>query len=155
MTAFTSDINALEVCELDFNYETTADQPLFQNFSLNIAQGTLVAVMGPSGSGKSTLGRIMARILKQDQYDARRNEILDMARHLIYTLGYDQMTIHDLLQELHISKGALYHYFASKKGKKNYSAGCSAGKTIKEANRIYFDTASEAQNAGYTLSSSC
>jgi TetR/AcrR family transcriptional regulator, transcriptional repressor for nem operon len=56
----------------------------------------------------------MARILKQDQYDARRSEILDTARHLIYKLGYDQMTIHDLLEELHISKGALYHYFASK-----------------------------------------
>ncbi len=56
----------------------------------------------------------MARILKEDEYNARRNEILDMARHLIYTKGYEQMTIQDLLQALHISKGALYHYFVSK-----------------------------------------
>ncbi len=56
----------------------------------------------------------MARILKEDEYNAKRNEILDMARHLIYTQGYEQMTIQDLLQALHISKGALYHYFASK-----------------------------------------
>jgi AcrR family transcriptional regulator len=56
----------------------------------------------------------MARILKEDEYNARRNEILDMARHLIYTKGYEQMTIQDMLDGLHISKGALYHYFASK-----------------------------------------
>ncbi len=56
----------------------------------------------------------MARILKEDEYNAKRNEILDTARHLIYTKGYEQMTIQDLLQALHISKGALYHYFASK-----------------------------------------
>ena len=46
-------------------------------------------------------------------------------------------------------------YFASKKGKKYYSAGCSAGKTIKQENRIYFSSTTEAENAGYTLSSSC
>ncbi len=56
----------------------------------------------------------MARPLKEDEYNARRNEILDMARHLIYTKGYEQMTIQDLLDGLHVSKGGLYHYFASK-----------------------------------------
>lgn len=56
----------------------------------------------------------MARILKEDEYNAKRNEILDMARHLIYTKGYQQMTVQDVLDGLHISKGALYHYFASK-----------------------------------------
>ncbi len=30
----------------------------------------------------------MARILREDEYNAKRNEILDMARHLIYTKGY-------------------------------------------------------------------
>ncbi len=56
----------------------------------------------------------MARILKADEYNARRSEILDMARQLIYTKGYEQMTIQDVLDGLHISRGALYHYFASK-----------------------------------------
>ncbi len=56
----------------------------------------------------------MARILKEDEYNARRNQILDMAQHLIYTKGYEQMTIQDLLDGLHLSKGGLYHYFASK-----------------------------------------
>jgi hypothetical protein len=46
-------------------------------------------------------------------------------------------------------------YFASKRGKKYYPAGCSAGKSIKQENRIYFQSSSEAEKAGYTLASSC
>ena len=56
----------------------------------------------------------MARPLNEDQYNAKRNEILNMAQHLMYTRGYDEMTILDVLDGLHISKGALYHYFNSK-----------------------------------------
>ena len=47
------------------------------------------------------------------------------------------------------------NFFASKKGKKYYTASCSAGKTIKQENRVYFTTGEEAEAAGYTLSSSC
>ena len=47
------------------------------------------------------------------------------------------------------------NFFASSKGSKYYSLGCSAGKTIKQENRVYFTTGEEAQRAGYTLSSSC
>jgi hypothetical protein len=47
------------------------------------------------------------------------------------------------------------NYFASSRGTKYYSLGCSAGKTIKEENRIYFDTSIKAQEAGYELSSAC
>ena len=46
-------------------------------------------------------------------------------------------------------------YFASKMGHKYYSISCSAGKTIKLENRIYFSSASQAESAGYTLSSGC
>ena len=54
----------------------------------------------------------MARIVKA--HTVRRNEILDVAQRLIYTKGYEQMTIQDILDDLQISKGAFYHYFASK-----------------------------------------
>ena len=47
------------------------------------------------------------------------------------------------------------NFFASKKGKKYYSIDCSAGKTIKEENKIYFNSGEEAEKAGYTLSSAC
>jgi len=54
----------------------------------------------------------MARIVKDSA--VRRNEILDMAQKYVYTKGYEQMTVQDILDELHISKGAFYHYFDSK-----------------------------------------
>lgn len=46
-------------------------------------------------------------------------------------------------------------FFASNKGSKYYSIGCSAGKTLKQENRIYFATREEAEGAGYELSSLC
>ena len=54
----------------------------------------------------------MVRTIKEPS--ERRNDILDAARRLIYTKGYEQMTIQDILDELGISKGAFYHYFDSK-----------------------------------------
>ncbi|OGO37854.1 MAG: hypothetical protein A2W35_03070 [Chloroflexi bacterium RBG_16_57_11] len=56
----------------------------------------------------------MARSIKEEAFAARRNEILDAARRLVYSKGYEQMTIQDILDDLHISKGAFYHYFDSK-----------------------------------------
>jgi AcrR family transcriptional regulator len=56
----------------------------------------------------------VARIVKEKEYAVKRNEILDAAQQLIYTKGYDQMTIQDILENLQISKGAFYHYFDSK-----------------------------------------
>jgi AcrR family transcriptional regulator len=56
----------------------------------------------------------MARIIKEEEYAVRRNQILDSAQKLVYTIGYEQMTIQDILNNLSISKGAFYHYFDSK-----------------------------------------
>jgi len=56
----------------------------------------------------------MARTVKEEDYAVKRKEILDAAQRLIYTKGYEQMSIQDLLNELKISKGAFYHYFKSK-----------------------------------------
>ena len=56
----------------------------------------------------------MARTIKEEAYTVKRNEILDAAQRLVYTKGFDQMSIQDILDELHISKGAFYHYFDSK-----------------------------------------
>jgi AcrR family transcriptional regulator len=56
----------------------------------------------------------MVRVVKEENYAARRNEILDVALKLVYSKGYERMTIQDILDELKISKGAFYHYFDSK-----------------------------------------
>jgi AcrR family transcriptional regulator len=54
----------------------------------------------------------MARIVKEPEI--RRNEILDAAERLLVTKGYEQMAIRDLMDELQIAKGTVYHYFESK-----------------------------------------
>jgi AcrR family transcriptional regulator len=56
----------------------------------------------------------MARVVNETEYAVRRNAILDAARRLIATKGYEQMAIQDILDDLRISKGAFYHYFDSK-----------------------------------------
>ncbi len=47
------------------------------------------------------------------------------------------------------------NFFASSRGKKYYPLGCSAGTSLKEENKIWFDTREVAEAAGYELSSSC
>jgi TetR/AcrR family transcriptional regulator, transcriptional repressor for nem operon len=56
----------------------------------------------------------LARTVKEENYIARRSEILDASYRLIYTKGFNQMTVQDIIDELEISKGAFYHYFSSK-----------------------------------------
>ena len=56
----------------------------------------------------------MARVLNEKEYAVKRNQILEATQRLIYSKGYEQMSIQDILDELHISKGAFYHYFGSK-----------------------------------------
>ncbi|HJZ48713.1 MAG TPA: TetR/AcrR family transcriptional regulator [Roseiflexaceae bacterium] len=56
----------------------------------------------------------MARTVNEKDYALKRNQILDVTQRLIYTKGYEQMAIQDILDELQISKGAFYHYFDSK-----------------------------------------
>ncbi len=56
----------------------------------------------------------MVRVVKEQAYAARRNEILDVAQRLILTKGYERMSIQDILDCLEISKGAFYHYVNSK-----------------------------------------
>jgi AcrR family transcriptional regulator len=56
----------------------------------------------------------MARTVNKQEYTAKRNQILDAAQRLVYTKGYERMTLQDILAELQISSGAFYHYFDSK-----------------------------------------
>lgn len=56
----------------------------------------------------------MARTVNVAEQTARRDAILDAAQRLILSKGYERLTIQDILEDLHISKGAFYHYFDSK-----------------------------------------
>lgn len=56
----------------------------------------------------------MPRVIKPEEHQQKHDEILDVAQRLIYTIGYEQMSIQNIIEELGISKGAFYHYFDSK-----------------------------------------
>lgn len=56
----------------------------------------------------------MARTVNEKEYAEKRDEILDVTQRFVYTRGYEEMSIQDILDELKISKGAFYHYFDSK-----------------------------------------
>jgi AcrR family transcriptional regulator len=56
----------------------------------------------------------MARQVDEVERLSKRNEILDCAQRLVYSTGYELMSIQDILTQMGISKGAFYHYFDSK-----------------------------------------
>ncbi|HET8846847.1 MAG TPA: TetR/AcrR family transcriptional regulator [Ktedonobacteraceae bacterium] len=56
----------------------------------------------------------MARTVKPEVVAAKRREILDATQRLVFTKGYEQMSIQDVLDEVQISSGAFHHYFNSR-----------------------------------------
>ena len=58
----------------------------------------------------------MARTVKEQEYAEKRNDILDSALRLVYSKGYERMTIQDIQADLQISSGAFYHYFEFETG---------------------------------------
>uniref|UniRef100_A0A8C9XPE4 ATP binding cassette subfamily B member 10 n=1 Tax=Sander lucioperca TaxID=283035 RepID=A0A8C9XPE4_SANLU len=56
----------LEFSDISFAYPTRKEAPIFQNLSLLVPAGTIMAVVGPSGSGKSTLVSLLLRLYDTD-----------------------------------------------------------------------------------------
>jgi len=56
----------LEFCDVSFAYPTRKEAPIFQNLSLLVPAGTIMAVVGSSGSGKSTLVSLLLRLYDPD-----------------------------------------------------------------------------------------
>jgi AcrR family transcriptional regulator len=56
----------------------------------------------------------MARTVNPQEFASKRAEILDAAQHLVFTRGYEQMSIQDVLEKAGISSGAFHHYFSSR-----------------------------------------
>jgi AcrR family transcriptional regulator len=54
----------------------------------------------------------MVRVVKKAT--ERKSEIVQAARHLFQTKGYDKTTMQDVMDHLGIAKGTIYHYFKSK-----------------------------------------
>lgn len=56
----------------------------------------------------------MARTINETDFKEKKALIIQTSLKYIYTIGYDEMSIQNILDELKISKGAFYHYFSSK-----------------------------------------
>ncbi|GAA6220103.1 ATP-binding cassette sub-family B member 10, mitochondrial [Lates japonicus] len=56
----------LEFSNVSFAYPTRKEAPIFQNLSLLVPAGTIVAVVGSSGSGKSSLVSLLLRLYDTD-----------------------------------------------------------------------------------------
>jgi AcrR family transcriptional regulator len=56
----------------------------------------------------------LARKVNAEEFAAKRREILDTAHRLVFTKGFEQMSIRDIQDQLGISSGAFHHYFGSR-----------------------------------------
>ncbi|CAJ1048894.1 ATP-binding cassette sub-family B member 10%2C mitochondrial [Xyrichtys novacula] len=56
----------LDFCDVSFAYPTRKEAPIFQNLSLEVPAGSIMAVVGPSGSGKSSLVSLLLRLYDPD-----------------------------------------------------------------------------------------
>ncbi|MGH2466096.1 MAG: TetR/AcrR family transcriptional regulator [Candidatus Limnocylindrales bacterium] len=56
----------------------------------------------------------MARTLNPEAHSLRRDTFVDAAQRLIQSKGYEQLSLQDVIDEVGASKGAFYHYFASR-----------------------------------------
>jgi AcrR family transcriptional regulator len=56
----------------------------------------------------------LARTVNVHEHAAKRDDILSAVQRLVYVKGFEHLTIQDVLDDRGMSKGALYHYFASK-----------------------------------------
>jgi len=54
----------------------------------------------------------MARITKDPV--VRRNEIIDAAEKLFYSVGYDETSVSDIVKSIGVAQGTFYNYFTSK-----------------------------------------
>lgn len=103
------------------------------------------------GLGSFGLGRLSKNTdggLKIDYNDQKANIVDSLSQ----TNNVIDLNKNNLPKSVKINSG---NFFASSRGSKYYSISCGAGKTIKQSNRIYFNTKDEAEKAGYDLSSSC
>jgi ATP-binding cassette subfamily B protein len=87
-----------------FTY-TEREQPALQNVSLQMAEGTVTALVGPSGAGKSTIAQLIPRFWDADEgtvrvgdVDIRRMSSDDLMQHVSFVFQ-NPFLLHDTIRE--------------------------------------------------------
>lgn len=91
----------------------------------------------------------MARIIKSP--DVRTNELIDCAQRLFFERGYENTTVNDVIREAGLSKGAFYHYFASKEALLEALAARMARQSLDEMRPLLDDPSLDAVGRLNTL----
>ncbi|MCT7378446.1 TetR/AcrR family transcriptional regulator [Chelativorans salis] len=84
----------------------------------------------------------MTRVIKSPEI--RSAELLDCAQRLFFKHGYDNTTVNDIIREAGISKGAFYHYFASKEALLEALSARLARESLDELQPIIDDSSLDA-----------
>ena len=95
------------------------------------------------------LGRLSQTKVQNQPQVVIQGNVLEISKE---NTGLSSNTTQNSTSQVSREKGS---YTASKRGKKYYPVDCSAAKNLKPENLIYFQTATAAEAAGYTPSSSC
>ncbi len=53
---------------------------------------------------------------REREKEKRRNDIIDVAEKLIFSKGYENVTMDDIARETELARGTLYLYFKNKDG---------------------------------------
>ena len=86
---------------VSFSYDD--DQPVLENFSLEIQPGEMIALVGPTGGGKSTIVNLLCRF-----YEPKEGHILiDGIDYTQFTLHSIQSRIGVVLQTPHLFSGSI------------------------------------------------
>jgi AcrR family transcriptional regulator len=84
----------------------------------------------------------MARVKKSP--DVRTNELIDCAQYLFFEQGYENTTVNDVIRKAALSKGAFYHYFASKEALLEAVAARMARQSLTEMQPLLEDPSLDA-----------
>ncbi len=76
----------------------------------------------------------MVRILKKPE--ERKKEILEVAKELFQSLGYNKTSVEAIIEKAGISKGTFYYYFSSKNEVLSYIAHDTLKEMVIEAQKI-------------------
>jgi ATP-binding cassette, subfamily B, bacterial MsbA len=114
---------AIEFVDVDFGYD--ANEPILQQISLTIPQGTTVALIGASGAGKSTLADLIPRF-----YDPIEGKIL------IDGVNLREFEINSLRRKLAVVSQNTFIFNASVRENIAYAIATTDEAAIREAARL-------------------